>query len=438
MRSRLYLGLLLLASLPAWAQVEPSGAGGDSGSDEYQMSMPPQVSGSAYSMTPSVRSNYLSAGLLFTTAYDDNYFVGQGSGPVGVTSFSIFPTIGLSRTTARQSCSISYGAGFTFLQPISEYNAVNQSAAADFQYRTSRHSSVSLQEHFQQNSSLLNQPYTFAGTPVSGSTIGQLPQLIVPYAEQRYNSTSAEFSYQFSRDAMMGLGGTYGFFHYPDPTQTPGLSNSDSASALGFYTRRMSKDQYLGVMYQYARTTTNPIESTTNTQVGTVIYSIELNQKFSLSLTAGPEYFDSQEVGYPKSSSLGSLVNGSFNWKEKRTDVAVSYFQAVTAGQGLVGAYHTDSFNASARWQIARTWNAGISAMYSNFTNAAPTVVSATPGGHTLFGSVMVQHSFGERLSMEADYRRLHQSYASIAAINPDDDRVSVSLNYQFRKPLGR
>lgn len=438
MRSHIYLGLLLLTAFPLWSQVEPSGSGGDTASDEYQMSMPPQASGGSYSTSPTVRSNYFSAGLLFTTAYDDNYFVGQGSAPVGVTSFLLFPTLGFYQSTARQSCSISYGAGFTFLQPVSQYNAVNQGAAADFSYRTSRHSTLSIQEHFQQNSSLLNQPYTFGGNPVSGSTIGQPPLLIVPYADQRLNSTGAQFSYQFSRDAMLGGGGSYAFFHYPNLEQTPGLNNSNYEGANAFYTRRVSKGQYLGLMYQFGRTTTNPIESTTHTQVGTVIYSMNISPRFLLSLTAGPEYFDSQEVGYPESSSLGSMVNGSFHWHEKRTDVAVSYSQSVTAGQGLVGAYHTNSFNASARWQITRTWEAGLNAMYSNFTNAAPTVVSANPGGHTLFGRAMIEHSLGERLNLEADYRRLHQTYGGIAAINPDDDRVSVSINYQFRKPLGR
>jgi hypothetical protein len=39
-----------------------------------------------------------------------------------------------------------------------------------------------------------------------------------------------------------------------------------------------------------------------------------------------------------------------------------------------------------------------------------------------------------------AEYDRLHESYGNIPAIaaNPDIDRVSISLNYQFTRPLGR
>lgn len=437
MRPPFFVGLFLLTGVPLWSQVVPSGSGGNSGQDEYQMSMPTQVSGGSYSVSTTERSNYLSAGLLFSAAYDDNYFAGQGTGPSGVTSLSLYPTINLSRTSLRQSYTLNYGVGFSFFEPITNYNSINQTLSGDASYRLSRHTSLSIAERFQQNSNVLNQPYT-SGTSVSGSTIGLQQQFIVPYADQRYNSTAANFGYQVSRDALIGLGGTYGFFHFPNGSESVGLNNSDYADAAAFYTRRMSRSQYLGVMYRYGRTTTNPIDTTTNTQTGSVIYSLDLGHRFTLSATAGPEYFDTQEVGFAQTSSLGSMVNASFNWHEKRTALAASYSQSITTGQGLVGAYHTNAFDLSGTWQFARRWSAGISGMYTNFKNAAPTVVSSNPGGHTLFGSVEVVHSLTEHITLQADYRRLHQTYEGIAAVYPDDDRVSGSISYTFRRPLGR
>ena len=443
MFARLGLGLLLLAALPLWSQVEPDATGGPVGpDDEYSMSLPTQVSGRAYPMElgSEQRSNYLSGGVIFTTAYDDNVFAGSEPTPLSETSFSLFPVIGISRTTPRTSGSLSYGAGFTFYTPTSSLNSINQNASADFDVRLTRHSSISLENSFEQNSSVYNQPYILSGTSVSGSTIGQSAQIIVPFADQLINSTGLEYGYQFSRDAMVGGGASYDLFKYPDLQDVPGLNNSNSEGAVGFYSRRLSRSQYVGAMYRYTRTTTNPVETTTHTQTVSIFYTAMPSNKLSISLTAGPEYFDTQEAPYPKESSLGSFVMASLDWKQKRTGVAVSYSRAVTAGQGVLGAYTTDSFNLSGRWLIARTWTATLSAAYSNLASAIAVATPSTPGGHTIFGTVSIQHTLSEHLDIAADYRRLHQTYGGIEVISnsPDDDRVSAGIYYRFTRPLGR
>jgi hypothetical protein len=442
MFARLSLGLLLLGTVPLWSQVEPDASGGPaSPGDEYSMSMPEQVSGRSYSMGfgPVERSNYLSAGLIFTAAYDDNVFAGGESGQVSDTSFLIVPVIGISRTTPRTTSSLNYGAGFTFHHPTSSLNSVNQNASLDFEYRLTHHSSLGVQDSFQQNSSPFTQPYPFSGTTVSGSTTSQPGPVIVPYASQLINSTRVEYGYQFSRDAMVGAAGSYNLFNYPNLQDTPGLNNSNSGSGLGFYTRRLTESQYLGVTYQYGRTTTNPVETTTHTQVVSLFYTVKPNKRFTLALTAGPEYFDTQEVGFAKASSWGEFVLGSLDWSGKRTGVAGTYSRSVTAGQGLIGAYSSDTFDLSGRWLMTRTWTAGISGNYSNFSNAIPVATPSTPGGHTIFGTVSIQHALGEHFNIEADYRRLHQTFRGVTTpTSPDDDRVSASIFYQFTRPVGR
>jgi hypothetical protein len=437
------LGFLLVTGVPLWAQTVPD-AYGDPGSgpdDEYQMSMPTQVSGAAYSMHvgPGVRSNTLSGGVIVTTAYDDNIFAGGSTAPVSATSFNVGPNIGFSLTTPRQTTSFGYGAGFSFYVPNNSLNQVTQNASLSFQYRPTRHSSLSVQDSFQQNSSLYNQPYIFGGVPVSGSTENQQSGIILPYGGQIVNNTSLQYSYQFSRDSMVGGGGSYGLYHYSN-THSTGLNNSNGGGVDGFYSRRLSKEHYLGVMYQFSGILTNPIRTTTHVQTGSVFYTFVPSRRFSLSLNAGPEYFDTQEDLQPKESSLGSFVLASFNWSGTRSGVAATYSHAVTAGQGLLGAYNSDNFNVSWRWQFERYWSTGVSGAYSNLTNSIAVASSTTPGGHTLFGTVFVAHQIRERLNVEADYRRLHQNYSGIQALSnsSDDDRVSVSLNYQFTRPVGR
>ena len=453
MFARVCFGLLSLTAVRLSAQVVPDASGGSpSPDDEYQMSMPTQVSGRSYPMEvgPEQRTNDLSLGLIFTVAYDDNLYAGGVSTPVSATSFALFPTIGFHRSTPREDTSINYGVGFTYYHPnpTNSLNNANQNLNSAFAFRLTKHSSLSIQDTFQQNSTQFNQPYPLNGTAVSGSTIGPSTPLIVPYENQIFNSTRMEYGYQFSRNAMFGGAGTYGIARYPDLTATAnlttstGLNNSDSAGGLGFYTRRLSKTQFLGVIYQYSHTTTNPVDSTTNTQAGSLFYTVAPSSRFTLSVTAGPQYFTSQVVGFPKTNSIGSFVLASFDVHGPRSSVAASYSHSVTAGQGLLGAFTSDGFNVSARRQLSRLWSAGISGSYYDLTNATSVTVinPATRGGHGLFGTVMVSRQLGEHLTAEADYRRLHQTYGGIPVISnsPDDDRVSVSINYQYRRPIGR
>jgi hypothetical protein len=89
---------------------------------------------------------------------------------------------------------------------------------------------------------------------------------------------------------------------------------------------------------------------------------------------------------------------------------------------------------------MRRTWSIGSVASYAVYKNITPLVASANPGGHSISGSVSVQHPIGEHFNAEAGYTRLHQSFADIAAISsaPNTNREFISISYQFNRALGR
>lgn len=84
MLKRVYLSVVLLATVPIWAQVVSPviGSNGD------EMITPPPVSGEAYSteVGSETRSNYLSGGLIFETAYINNLYPGNGA-PISETTY---------------------------------------------------------------------------------------------------------------------------------------------------------------------------------------------------------------------------------------------------------------------------------------------------------------------------------------------------------------
>ena len=86
-----------------------------------------------------------------------------------------------------------------------------------------------------------------------------------------------------------------------------------------------------------------------------------------------------------------------------------------------------------------RRLSAAIGASYSK-NSVLDALATLNSGGHTISGNASVQRQVGQRLNLQLQYTRLHQSYSNIAAISaiPDQNRVAVNISYQFMRPLGR
>lgn len=248
---------------------------------------------------------------------------------------------------------------------------------------------------------------------------------------------------------MIGTNGIVTESNYPNPAEASGLYDSNSLGGSVFYSQRLSSTQYIGVTYQYLRSQGNPVNAQANpvnaqTEVQThtlsPFYTIYFNPTLSLSLSGGPQYFDAaQSLSSPFRSWRPSAM-ASIGWQRSHTNFVASYSRTVTGGVGLPGAFDSSSTNASVRWQVTRTWTVGSAAGYSINKNVTPLFSSSSPGGHTVSGSVSVQHSMSDHLKAELGYARLHQSYDGIAVISdaPDSNREFISVSYQFTRPLGR
>ena len=439
------LSLALFMVVPAWSQVEPSATGEAPGSDaDTRMLVPPPVSGQAYPAFFGVeeRSNYLMTGITLNTAYVDNVLPGSTSEPVSDVTFSVLPTIALNQTTPRQLRRLTYSPGFTFYQPTSQLNAVDQNGSLDFQFRLRPYTTLSIRDSFLQTSSVFDQPNPLSEGAVSGSLQNSTASVIAPFANQISNNLTAGISHQVSHDAMIGGGGIFALLDYPNPSQAQGLSNSNSSGGSAFYNRRVGRMQYLGLTYQFARVLANPLNAQSETLTNTLLpfYTLYLNRTSSLSLSFGAQHLNASETRLPTYTSWSPIAMASFGCQANRANFAASYSRAIAAGGGIVGAYTANAANASFGWQIARNWTTGIGATYSTLKNVTPLLSQGVPGGRTVSGRASIQHPISQHLDVSFGYQRLQQSYSGIAAIasSPDSDREFVSVAYQFTRPLGR
>ncbi|MGA3316345.1 MAG: hypothetical protein ABSC64_07885 [Candidatus Korobacteraceae bacterium] len=442
---RACLGVLLLLPTYVWSQADTNGteAAANPGYD-VPMRTPPPVSGEAYStaFASETESNNLRAGLTMSTAYSNNVL--GGDNPVSSMSYSIWPTLALDADTTRLHWVLNYSPGFTFYQSVSARNQSDQTLAADFQYRLSPHLTASLQDSFQKTSNLFNQPNPLSAIAVSGSAPAPNVAVIAPLADQVSNTANAQLTYQLSADSMVGVSGTFTNLNYPNPADARGLFDSSSTGGSAFYSRRLMQKYDVGVSYQYSDISSyqagGPSSTQTQTQTVFLFFTAYLKPTLSLSLSGGPQHYDASQPPLPASGSWSPLVMASLGWQGQRTSLAASYSRIVTSGGGLTGAYHANTANVSGRWQLSRTWSAGLSAGYWLYQTLTPFFLGSSSGGHTVSGTASVQHPLGEHLSVQAGYTRIQQNYSGIAAISaaPGINQEFVSISYQFTRPLKR
>lgn len=438
--TRLFFILICLGSIPAWAQVQPAATGG--GEDDERMTMPEPVSGEAYPMSgrAETRSNFVSAGLDFMASYNDNVFPGGNEKPLAEETYSILPTIRLDETTPRQRRSVAYSAGFIFYQPTTALDSVQQNAVASFRYRTSLRTTFTVSDSFQQSSNAFNQASFNTGIPITGSGLNPTAEVIFPYAEQESNGGNIGFSYQYGKNGSIGASGSTSLLNFPKPSQAPNLNDFVSGAGSGYLIRRLTASQYLGGIYNYSYEVTYPFDSTTQSQTISVLYTLIVKRHLSASIAAGPQHYNAAYSGVIASSSWTPSVSASMGWQLEHGSISGEYLRVVSGGGGLLGSYYTDSAGGNAEWQFARTWSGGASASYLLTNNVTPLEISSNPGGHSLIGTVSLQHPLGEHLKTELGYGRLNQSYNGIGAVSstPNSDRVYFTLSYQFARPLGR
>lgn len=440
-----WLSLFLLLPILGWPQVDTGSATGDAGAtEEVGMVTPPPVSSAAYStdFTTETHANILNMGVAFTTAYSSN--VQNTANPVSDVSYSIWPTIAFDMTTTRLQWDLRYAPGFTFYQRFgSALNQGSQNVATDFQYRFSPHLTLRLEDALQKTNNPFNQPNPLAATSVSGSPPATNGPIISPVTDYLSNTANAQLTYQVRADGMVGFSGSAGLLQYLNAGQAPGLWNSNSAGVSAFYSQRIWQKYYVGVSYRYQDLLAEQAaQNRTQTQVQTIFLfgTIYLKPTLSLSISGGPQYYHATQAPLPAAQAWSPMLMASLSWQGQHTSLAASYSRLVSGGGGLGGTYDSQSAAFSGGWQASRAWTLGVSASYAFNNTLTPAFVGSSPSGHTLSATVTAQRPLGERLSLQAGYTWLQQSYQGIPATSaiPETNRVFVSVSYQMTRPLRR
>lgn len=443
-----FLSVALFLSQPLAAQVEPSASGGSSSEDDSSMSAPPPVSGMAYA-SGEAKSNYLGVSVGVSGAYVTNILPNETATPVNDGEVSIGPGISLHRSTARQSMDLMYSPSFTFYEPTSLLNTMDQSASLSFQFRLTPHVAGNVSGSFIRTTDAFNQSYPFSN-PITGTIQTTQPVVIAPFAGQMISSVSGGVSDQISRDAMIGGSGSYSSFSLSSGQGGGGLYDSTGSGASVFYDRRLTARQYVGVADSYFRTVDDATNQQYVTQVNSVnpFYTVKLSRTFSVSVAVGFSYVlpsdlyltPNSPVALTSQNSWQPTFGASAGWQGKRLNLAASFSRSVVTGGGLIDVYNSYNGAMSGGMRVSKAWSLVVSASYANVGGITSSTVSSLTAGDTIAGEAVMSRTLGQHLNMSYGYQRLHENYPGIGLISadPDSNRVYATLSYQLQRPLGR
>ena len=439
----LILGVTFLAAVPVWSQVEPGAAGGAMPEeDDARMNVPPLLAGTLYAnaIGAEARENVFTTTATVNAAYMDNVFPGGGATPVADTTISIDPRFSYDRSTPRQDVNLNYSPSFTFYTPTSQLNGVNQSAEGLFEGRLTRHLTLSLQDNFLRTSNIFDESYPFSAGGLSGTTQAPIPAAIAPFAEQLRNAATADVTYQFSRNGMVG-GGEH-FTNYIFPTQPILLvfiipvRKVDQAFMTAGH-----KQAVLGGNLRIRPHPGVPPSGTVESQTQSVLpfYSVFFSKTFSVSAAAGPVRWSVSQPEQPTASSWTGATALNMSWQGDKGNLAASFLRTVTSGGGLIGAFTSVGANFAGAWKFSHAWSGEMALGYQQIEPVNP-LQGTYGGGKSVMAQASVVRTLGEHATLECGYQHFYEQFEGIAAIaaDPNGDRAFASFTYIFKKPLGR
>jgi hypothetical protein len=418
---------------------------GESKEDVPQI--PPMLGGPGSSLaflSEMERTNYLRAGVNLGAAYDDNALL-RPSGQVGNMTYSVFPSVAFDQSTSRMRWTLGYGAGLTVNQRLSSQNQGAHHLNFDSEFRLSPHVNLRAAEDFSLTAGMFG---AYAGPSLQPGLGVANDTLITPLANTRSSQTVVETNYHFARKDAIGASGSLYDLHYSDVSTGPGsLVDTRVAAGSAFWLHQIVAGDWAGVSYRFQRMTYGPGE--TRVHSFTLVNTLSLSRAFTLSAFIGPEYSDNYGIaatgpaGQARSFGDWSTAGGvDLGWQRQRTSLSAGYSKQVSNGAGVVGAVRLENVHAGLRRELLPGWAAGVTATYGD--NESLTLISANTATSIKTTSVgaSLERNIGRSLGLQFGYFHDIQNQSVSSTTSPNFDtnrnRFSVTLSYQWAKPLGR
>jgi len=400
------------------------------------------------------RSNYLRGGITVGATYDDNAG-NTTANRIGDFGYSILPNIQLDQTRSRLHWVLGYLGGFTVNQRVSERNQGSHNLNGSLQYRLSPHMDLRLSDTFLNTTGLLQQFQNGLGTPVAGPVNQPNPTLITPLAKNLNNTGVVDWSYQFSRDNLIGAGGTFYDARFKDaPAGSTALLDTSTRSGHAYWNHRFTARNWTGFTYKYQHMDVGGGASITRTHSLLLSHTVYLREHMTLSFFGGPEYSEIDAVTVTANVTppvisfatvattdhqLSASYGGSFGWQGRLTSARLEASRKVSDGGGVLGPVVLNSLEGAVRRQVWRTTAAHLNITYGHNRELGSSITGTPLNSAT--GTAGLEQQMGVNFVLRLDYGRDYQtgnvtSTTTTGTVN--HNRGTISISYNFTRPMGR
>jgi len=236
-------------------------------------------------------------------------------------------------------------------------------------------------------------------------------------------------------------------FHFSDNTVGTSLTDSRTIAGAAFWLHQFGRD-WFGGSYRFQRLTYEPGSGETNVHSFMAVNTLSLPLRFTLSGFVGPEYSDNRGMVPAGTDGNSHFTNWSVasgvdaGWQKDHTSIAAGFSRRINDGGGVLGVARVQGVHASLRQELFPGWAVALSSSYGN--SKALTIPAA--GTASSIDSAMVgaflERNLGKSLTLHMGYSHEFQDQSGV--VNPifeggaHRNRFSVTLGYQWERPLGR
>lgn len=417
-----------------------------------QMSGAPELPGEMSiptSETRASKADWLITGIRISNDFDDNALDDNRNKQSNFVTV-IEPHLGWNLSTPRLEWTLDYRPGFAMSHPLQTYDSRSQLLDTALRWRMTKRLEVRLRNSFLESKN----PFDRLRQPELTSGFGILDRpndsILLSTARRTSEQAGMDLTYALSPHTIIGASGSFFSVKYSSPSgmQSPAqfLENTTSTNGHAFYSHHITRNTWIGLDYNVQKLGFRSGRSQALVQSVFYTNTVSLTRNMTVSFFAGPEHSAShddfsmllQSPGLKSTSQSNWHWAGgaTYNWSWARTSLAGSFYRKISDGGGVLGAARLSGATMEFRRQLTQPWSVDVQASYDKNkslteTPGTLTYVSATGG---------VTRTLNQDMSLEFRYWRVHLSSNGVQVGNylADHNRISISLAYDLKHPLGR
>lgn len=386
-------------------------------------------------------SNFTIVSLSSSSVYDDN-FSNSASGREGGGQQYLSATFGFQQTRRRLKWNLSYRPGVIVGANSLLRNQFNQVFGTTFELQPTLRWSFKLRQDY----SLTTDPFDRLVAPLQPAlspldTPNQVT--VLPPLRRTASFSAAGVKYRFSRHTTLGLTGSYALQNYSDYRDVwdGSLINNRVVTGNTYLSRQVSRRYVLGVEYRVRRLTFSGYDMPTLTHSILSFHQFDVTANTSFVVYAGPEYARTRSQTFavgnaPALSTSWSPAAGAiYTWSGVHNSLQAGVSRNVSDGGGVQGPVWLNAGWLRIGRQLAKRWAADLGAEL-----AQQTALAAAPGDRLrmLRGGAGFRRELGRNASLRFSYERLYQTGGAPLYRPGNHNRVALSIEHSFMRPLGR